>query len=521
MKPQHGREGRETLSRTQETQHPSQSFFKKNRKTARKQTSPPPHPSTDQPPNLQPPNLQPPTRHPMHYAIHLTPHSSAFAQCTSEAAAPEASRLRLMPSADLLAVVESASPETDTPVSTQQKPGVYGLNAYIRQLESLAVPTPEEKQQVAARFLEARDAFQNWLQGSGLFAELCIRLLEAGLPDLKRSKSGAGARANLAKLRAAAATAAAQAPSGDTPAGGAFDEAIQSLRRVYVEIGLKAGFYSDLFPQWLEACATPDAAARNWMSNGAHAEFRAQAGRLHSKLIDARDKIVHGHLRLVIAIAKSYDWSGVPLLDLIQEGNLSLLKAASSYDPERAAFSTFVYPRVQSDIQRAVDTKLGRVVNLPVHICEKLRKLRRVEADLKKDLKRDPTLLELSDATGLSPDVLQELRMQSQRTLHLEEPLGPDADMCLLDQLELEPATDPAQSAHTAELQDQLRTLCPLLPEMQRRVLELRLGLAGPDFTSSEEAAELLGLRLNEVRALESQALESLARIRASFAEAA
>jgi RNA polymerase primary sigma factor len=233
------------------------------------------------------------------------------------------------------------------------------------------------------------------------------------------------------------------------------------------------------------------------------AEEVSLAKRIEQGDATARDRMVESNLRLVVAVARAYGYRGVPLLDLIQEGTLGLIRAAERFDWRRGTkFSTYAMWWIRQAIDRAVCNQADPI-RVPIHVHERRRRLARVERALESELARKPSVDELASAADLSPE-------------HAEQALRARFGFTYLD------ATD-ADAGHVADPHagdayedvDQrlnitrLEQLLSLLRPEQRRVIELRFGIRG-DECSTERTAELLDISAGKVRALERNALRRL-----------
>jgi RNA polymerase primary sigma factor len=223
----------------------------------------------------------------------------------------------------------------------------------------------------------------------------------------------------------------------------------------------------------------------------------------------AKRRLIESNLRLVMSIARNYTNSGVPLLDLIQEGNLGLIRAVEKFDGSRGfKLSTYATWWIRQAISRAIADQ-GRTIRLPVHVVDQVRRVTRAKRLLAQKLARDPLIPEIAAETGLEPKRVSDLLELIEDPVSLETPVG-DGDSLYGDLLEDansdQPETITAERLREAEVVEALARLNPRM----RQVLELRYGLAGDRPRSLEEVGGLLGVTRERVRQLEASAFREL-----------
>ncbi len=224
----------------------------------------------------------------------------------------------------------------------------------------------------------------------------------------------------------------------------------------------------------------------------------------------AREHLITANSRLVISVAKKYMGRGVPFLDLIQEGNIGLIRAAKKFDYRRGhKFSTYATWWIRQAVTRAIADQ-GRTIRVPVHMGDQINKLLRLQHQITQKLGREPTIEELADALEVPPKKVENMIKVARRPLSLETPTDDEDDSVLADFIEDHDASAPDETATFNLLKLHLEEVLLNLPPREVRILQLRYGLLDGQAYTLEEVGRKMGVTRERVRQIEAQALSRL-----------
>ena len=251
----------------------------------------------------------------------------------------------------------------------------------------------------------------------------------------------------------------------------------------------KAALEREEYQSWQERCALEQMLARG---------------------NDARQHLIQANLRLVVSIAKKYTSYGLTMMDLVQEGNIGLMRAVEKFDYTKGhKFSTYATWWIRQAITRAIADQ-SRTIRLPVHMGEAISQVKRTSHKLQQSMQREPTPEEIADAMGMSPNKVRRTLEASMHPLSLEMPVGQEGEGRMGDFIEDDRISTPADAAAASMLREQIEEVLQKLPERERKIIQLRYGLKDGRYRTLEEVGVEFGITRERIRQIEAVALRKL-----------
>ena len=246
-------------------------------------------------------------------------------------------------------------------------------------------------------------------------------------------------------------------------------------------------------------------------------DFKIKSTKRHEELLlliddglTAVDHLITANSRLVISIAKRYTHRGIPFLDLIQEGNIGLMRAVKRFDYKRGyKFSTYATWWIRQAVTRALADQ-SRTIRLPVHMSDRLSKMFRTQHQLSQQLGRDPEVAEIAEAMGVTSEKIQQMSKYAQYPLSLDMPISVEGDSVLGDYIEDQESPDPFEVTTLSLLRQHLDQILEMLPPREVQILKLRFGLSNGETHTLREVGLKIGVTRERIRQIEAQAIRRL-----------
>ncbi len=250
--------------------------------------------------------------------------------------------------------------------------------------------------------------------------------------------------------------------------------------------------------------------ARAALREGCAADERVRLHRTVEEGRAARERLIQSNLRLVVSIAKKYIGRGMSLLDLIQEGNIGLMRATEKFDYRKGfKFSTYATWWIRQAITRVIADQ-SRTIRLPVHVGETINRVMRTSNRIQQTTGRDPSPEEIATELGIPPEKVRRVLEAARQTISLETPVGAEGDSVLADFIEDGHEATPMESASQHILREQIDTVLQKLPERERKIIQLRYGLYDGHYRTLEEVGREFGITRERIRQIEARVLRKL-----------
>ncbi len=411
--------------------------------------------------------------------------------------------------------------EPDLPNTAAREPSANSLVAYLRSIGRIPVLSHQEVWELAGEREEAERQFRQELLALPATARVVLQRwrerrdagLATGVLSGRQAELGRESSATIdAALRAVERRLEERERAAPAGVEAAQRKLTRALERAELDLSLLLEIHRE-FQRLLAAPRTrPVAEARRrlGLTGAAVRSALARAEHALQRYEAVKRRFVRHNLKLVVTLAKRYRNMGVSFTDLIQEGNLGLIRAVEKFDRERGfKFSTYAVWWIHQSLIRAIQNT-SRTVRVPSHVYDQQLKLKRVEEELRGRLRREPERLELAAALKLAPEDFDRLQATTRPITSIHAPLGDTEDLRLEDSLEDETVEDPVEALDRGTLRTELERLLHVLPPRERRIVDWRFGLSDQPARTLEEIGGRIGLSRERVRQLVSRALRRM-----------